>query len=780
MAAGEGSAPLTDAEQMELRIWSAQLREANRTPKVRLEAAGGLLTREYAQARKILRETLLDSTNVAAQTAVAEAIALQGGGRKEFVDPLLKLLTGDEPSVRTSAARALATYKDQDVTGKLVAVALDRDTGRDIRIVAIEGMQSLLEKSSVDALIQLLDDKDPSVRKASLEALEKMTNITAFKGDTREWKRWWMRNKNRPRSVWLADLANKLASSKAQLEADNAKLRGKLLDTLMDLYAATPQSKREELLLRMLRDPIDTVRSGAIKLTERQVAANETVSDEIRKQVRRLLGDPEPDIRTQAALVVATLDDQQAAEEVIARLKVEGDLAARRALLKAVGQLRIARAVPMVLDELDSRDGVMAAPAALALARLAASKPLSGKVQQQAVDALVKRYQAVEELKNHADTREALVTAMGVVGDKRFLKPLTSAIADDSTTVRLAAVNALTRLDQAESVESILPLLEDQDRGVRQAALVAVAKLGGREYLDRILKHTSSDAEREAAVRQQAWDLVSGLLEGAKPELLEKVVDRLSRRTDSLPERIEIMQRYVAALKSEKSPKLPVALRMLAQSLVKADRSGEAAPHFQEAARLYAARKDSLARDVWLEWISAQLQANSATAVAAIAEQKDPKLHAQAMERLRKRLNAMDEQEEWISVVQLGQQAVRQLAKRLDESQIKALSQMVEAARDKQRRHDAQQVAKLVPQLASSEESVRGNAASALQSMGGRAVTPLLTELEEILRSDNGNADLEAEILKVLKQIAPELTGYDTAASSEARIEQISNWRKTL
>ena len=72
------------------------------------EAALLLLTRSYPQATALLKAFLGDSSNRPAQVAVAEAIAHSGRTRPAFVQPLLAMLTGKEPSVRAAAANALA------------------------------------------------------------------------------------------------------------------------------------------------------------------------------------------------------------------------------------------------------------------------------------------------------------------------------------------------------------------------------------------------------------------------------------------------------------------------------------------------------------------------------------------------------------------------------------------------------------------------------------------------------------------------------------------------
>jgi transposase len=150
------------------------------------------------------------------------------------------------------------------------------------------------------------------------------------------------------------------------------------------------------------------------------------------------------------------------------------------------------------------------------------------------------------------------------------------------------------------------------------------------------------------------------------------------------------------------------------------------------------------------------------------------------MDLLRERLNAVVKEKNWSAAILLSEQAVRQLKDRLDKTQSTALQAVLAEARKNQVIADRKRVAGLVSQLASSDASVRKSAHETLTGMSSRAIGPVLEELDALLQADTPNAELERRLLNVLRQIAPELTGYDPDKSPKARRQVIENWRKTL
>ncbi len=772
------TAPVTaPSEDLELVTLTGQLKDASRSPKTRQEAAAMLLARDSPQADEILQGLLAAEDNPGAQIAIAEAIAASPEEHPNFVDPLLDALRTGEASVRTSAARALVRQRNSGATDKLIALAQDRSGSAALRADVIAALSSAPDKRTVEAMVGLLDDPVAAVRSAAAESLAKLTNIRAFGDDSAQWKQWWKANKDKDRSAWLVDLADSLARAKAALEADNQRLRERLTRTISELYDATPVTQRETMLVGLLKDPLADVRLVALRLVDRRIASNEPVSPEVRSEVRVLLGDGDARVRQQAAILMASPADSEALTVLLDRLAVEETPQVREALLKALGQLRQAEALPAVLAEINSQHENISAAAAAALGRIASRVPLDEDQRRQASEAIVLRYKAIDPAAGDGMAlREALLSAMGAVGEESFMPVLTEALKDPSAKVRLAAVSSLAKVGQAAAAPALAALTADSDRGVRQAAIAALGTVGGQEHLSTILNLTNPAVEADAMVRQQAWDVAMKLLAEADEDTLTSVADGLAARDDAAAERIQILQMLVDRLKARQSDRLPAAQRRLGAALMQAQRPAEAAVQLGQAYSGYAAAGSPDAPAVWQGWVDALLAADDPACVEAMVGQSDEQALAAALRKLTGHLSELDAQEKHLTVILLAGEALERLGDRLSETQSKTLRQMIAQAEGKQSALDAQKVATLAPLLAGDDEAAGKAAAEELVAMSTRAIAPLLLELRKAVAGEPASPKIEMGIVEVLRQISPKLTGYDPSAPLEAKLKLIDAW----
>ena len=773
------SAPVTSApDQMELTTLAGQLKDASRSSKTKQEAAGLLLARNTPQATELLLSFLAANDNPSAQIAIAEAIVAAPAERTEFIEPLLAALRTGDASVRGPAARALVRQRSAGAADKLTALAKDRSADGALRADVIGALSAAPDKRTVEVMVGLLDDPVPAVRSAAADSLAKLTNIRAFGGDSAQWKQWWQANKDKDRSAWLVDLADSLARAKAALEADNTRLRERLASTLSDLYDATPVTQQEAMLVGLLKDGLADVRLVALRLVDRRIASNEPVSAEVRTEVRGLLADPDDRVRQDCAIVVASLADGDALAALLDRLAAEDSAPVREALLKALGQLRQAEALPAVLAELGSNQEKIAAAAASAMARIAAKVPLDEAQRRQASETIVRRYKQMDpSAADGTALREALLSAMGAVGEESFMPVLSEALKDPSAKVRLAATLSLAKVGKAAAAPALAALTADSDRGVRQAAIAALGTVGGREHLSTILNLTNPAVEPDAMVRQQAWDVTMKLLAEADEDTLSATADGLAARDDAKAERIQVLQMLADRLKARKSTRLGQAQRRLGAALMAVQRPAEAAVQFGEAYASYAAARDKATQTVWSEWVDAMLAADDPACLTAMAEQTDERAFAAALRKFTGRLSELGAQDKHLTVVMLAGEAQERLGDRLSQSQRNSLARMADEAAAKQSALDAQKVAALTPLLAGDDETAR-KAAADLVAMSTRAIPPLLAELRKTVTSDSVSPKIELGIVEVLRQISPKLAGYDPAASQQTKLELIETWSK--
>ncbi len=768
------------AEQTELRMLTGQLADPDRSAKTKLEAATLLLNRTYPQATEALRGFLTDGANRPAQVAVAEAIAAQGGG-DTFIGPLMAMLRGDEPAVRLPAARALLTYKNHSVIGRLMAMTLDGETDGEIRLVLIETLGSLLDKEVVDTLVQLMDDPDSVIRDASAEALARLTNIRAFGADPVQWKTWWARNKDKDRSQWMSDLADSLARSKLELEAENQQLRDRLGEALLDYYKALPQADRPGAVIKLLTDPMPAVRLSAVDLAHPTLLENsiadEAQREELARLVLSLLGDEDARVREASSLLAASMGDERAGPALLARLAVEDNPQALRAVLTALGQRRDPGALDAALTAVASDSDALAAAATWALGRIAERHPLDVEQTGLAVVALLQRYRRVETVGNGVELREALLTTMGVVGEADLADTIHRALQDSNAAVRLAAVHALSKVVPTGAAELLTPLVDDTDRGVRRAAILALGAAGGPDQLEAILRRTREDVEPDADVRQQAWEAAMSILAAADTDVLRAALVELADRPDAAGQRIRVMQMLVAATSSPEDGDLPALQHRLGAALVAANRPAEAAAMLGEAYYTLTGADHPQAQEIWSDWIAALLAAGDPSVAKAMDETDSSEAFDAALAGLGERLSLLERDEQYATAVMLASAALANLPHRLTVEDLQLLETLQARLAEKLYEADGRQIARLAVLLTGADEAARKAAAADIQAMGDRAVGPLLDELHQAVEAEPPEAEKEAAILGVLRQVAPTLTQYDPSADRQEKIRIIESWR---
>jgi HEAT repeat protein len=74
--------------------------------------------------------------------------------------------------------------------------------------------------------------------------------------------------------------------------------------------------------------------------------------------------------------------------------------------------------------------------------------------------------------------QEAASAVLASIADERVLAPLTAALINSDWIVRMHAAKALGRIQSSESVQPLLPLLQDKVKAVREEATAALAAIG--------------------------------------------------------------------------------------------------------------------------------------------------------------------------------------------------------------------------------------------------------------------------------------------------------------
>lgn len=746
--------------QRELQTLQNQLTGPTRAARTRLEAARMLLGRTRPEARNILLRSLSDTSNPQAQIAVAEAIAHDGGAGKPFIDPLIAMLLGEEPMVRSPAARALVSFRDFGVREKLLQIASDGRRLRDVRIATIEALQRVVTRPCIEVLIKLLGDSDPAVRVAAARSLRRMTNIPDYGTSRALWQAWRAEQNELSGQRWLEEMIDRQARAKMTLETESADLRERLVKVMLEIYNASRKPRRPAILAGMLKDPVADVRLLGAMLVDRMLSENEPVPPDLRQRIRRLLYDGDPRVRKAAALLEAGLADERTTRLLLGRLHVEPLPEVRVGLLRALGQLLPTdETYREVLDEIAGEDDRQAIAAAEALARMAQTRPLDEDRRKRAARALADRYRQAGGNGNGVALRESLLNALGVVGDGQARPIFLEALQDESGVIRLSAVGGLATIGATDAVKAIAPLMTDEDRGVRQAAASAVARLGGMDYVMTLVARSSEAVEPDPAVRRAAVSAVLSLCRDADANTLQGILDDLEPRQADEALSIELLRLLADRLRGQKSAKLPGVLLRLGRALIDADRPAEAVPLLAEALRL---EPDNPL--IFAAGVEALLAANDPSVGRVLAEQSDGKAFREAYGRLLRRLEDLIAAKEYSAAVSLGTSARQALKDRLGQADRNALTARVREASAARLDADREEVRKLLGQVLTGDVGARSEAENRLRMLGPRAVQPLLETLAELLARSEPDSRQETAILGLLRIVAPDLKLYPAEA----------------
>jgi len=128
-------------------------------------------------------------------------------------------------------------------------------------------------------------------------------------------------------------------------------------------------------------------------------------------------------------------------------------------------------------------------------------------VRAQVVEALVRYGAGVVDLliseldAEDLDTRQAAVVALGRIGDRKATLPLVTALGDPE--LALPAAGALARLGDPEAYDALMGLLGHADSAVRQAVIAALNSIGHPKTPERVagLLEDPNPVVRESAVR---------------------------------------------------------------------------------------------------------------------------------------------------------------------------------------------------------------------------------------------------------------------------------------
>lgn len=411
----------------------------------------------------------LASEDVGERRMAAMVLNKAGASAHPAVKALARALDDKDNLVKFYCLQALGNLGTSARSAIPAVVKLLR-AGEPTLARSAAGTLGKMGKDAVEPLCQvLLEDENPQVRRLSAVALALI-------------------------GTQASSAAKALAKA---LFDDSFRVRRVAADALR-LIEPDPKDVLDALV-KALRDDrdADVCRGAAIALGK--------LGKPALKPLVEMLGDKNADLRYNATIALREMggDAEPAVKPLILALrdKDEDVRASAAVALGAVGE----PAVGVLIESLGEKDAGIRRGAAIGLGQV-------GPKAKKAVPALIKAAQD-----DDAGARGEAIRALGMIGDKDAVKPLMSQLsAKDADTRRLAA-GALGEIgvESGPAAETLVRLLEDEERSVRETATVALLRIGkpSVEPLEKSLK----DRKRATEARVLALVALGAIGEDSAP-----------------------------------------------------------------------------------------------------------------------------------------------------------------------------------------------------------------------------------------------------------------------
>lgn len=585
------TAPFTNND---LTAIAGVLSDNTATQNDRDEAARRLSNLATPEAIDALNAVLQNPANVRGQRAIARALTEKVDPDPRFIIPLFALIGKDE-TLTEPAAQALTNYRgNPDVRARLTAAAVDPQLPEKSRLAVIEAMASLTDKRAAKALLDLFNNPAESIaiRNTAVDTLQQMTGVTGNGRDAGRWQQWWQANADKPDQQFASDLDSARA---AQL--DRYRIRAeRFVDStrafLQDTYRATPENRREEMLLRLLRDSSAPMRETGAQIVQNEFKELRAISPAVKEQLRKLIGDSSSRVRLEVARAVYSLNEPAATDPLLAQFIRERDPDVRAVIAGALARMGDTRASEPLLAMLQSNEPDLVRTSAETLRVLApkirnADPALAKKISQ----GLSVRF---EQFGGTATAlRDSILEAMVPYGDPDLRDTFTRLLrASEPPRTRILALRGFGAMQTDWAAENIIAsdALTDPDPSIRLAAVEALSTTATPVLADRIYDRLS---DTSMPVQQAAWNVLMKLF--TNPQFDASALAIWADRFRDQPDRRLVVLDQWKTKVANNPAELAVVQQNIGDAYLKLGRYADAAIEFQSALDYYSATGGNLA-----------------------------------------------------------------------------------------------------------------------------------------------------------------------------------------
>jgi len=497
-------------------------------PEERRRWINQLLAFDTPASRELVTDLLGLQNRSEIQQAICEVLGVQASAAPhrlaaEFVDPLVGLLGSSQDSLRRAAVSALARFPHPEATNQLCSLAGDAKASTPTRLAAIDALASKVDRREVvDALVSQLDADMPAITDRVIAALRPLTNED-FDNDVTRWRAWWSEKSKLGAEAWLADqlqiyrdrlrrIRDEYDAYRAAASQRHEALAAKLGEFQRDYFRSINTVDQNSRLVAWLNDPLEEVNRTSLGLIRARIAdEGRRPEGEVLSALLARMKTGTPGIRRDVLLIVQTLDDPTVIDAVLAQLAIESDTQTRQAILRAVGRLNDAKALPALVAEVSAQaSDACVREAAIAIGHIATGLEERESLKD-AVPAIKNRYQSLAA--DDATSKAALLSAMAGMADPQFADEFLAAIESDDVDILRPAIRGLRAIRNHSKTTRMRALSAHADPLIRLAAVEALGELAAEDVdLESLLTRLNPSIESSDTVRDAAWRSVRGLL----------------------------------------------------------------------------------------------------------------------------------------------------------------------------------------------------------------------------------------------------------------------------
>lgn len=384
-----------------------------------------------------------------------------------------------------------------DVLGKEGILALDtliirlNDPEPQIRKAVIEALGQLKDSRTVDTLLQRLNDSDVEVRDAVANTLgnfgtPKILDVFISQLDHPDWRV----RKAAADGLGVMKTAKSLESLFKKINDPDSEVRKAVVIALGKLG----NIKAQVPLVRRLKDSHAEVRESAAW------ALGELGSPLSIEDLLQCFQDKNWKVREAASISLGKIGDEKALNPLLEILD-DQDADVRMAVAEAVGNLHTPKTMQILLDRLQDSDWWKKETAAIALGKLGNPEVLDSLLEglddpdwrirvamAKGVELLGISNTKVEELlierlqDPHEEVRKVAVMALGKLGTEKALSSIILCLNDAHIQVRIVAAWSLGMIGRLDVIEPLLHGLDDPSEEFKTTCLSALQKIDERFY----------------------------------------------------------------------------------------------------------------------------------------------------------------------------------------------------------------------------------------------------------------------------------------------------------